>query len=72
MDGKFNTHMLLALDILGISNSTIMCFEYISESDYAVLTRDFEDLVDDKVLEAVKNATVASVAAEAASVPVIV
>ncbi|KAL7532267.1 hypothetical protein ACHAWF_004066, partial [Thalassiosira exigua] len=27
------------------------------ESDYAVITRDFEDHVDDKVLEAVKNAS---------------
>ena len=31
-----------------------------SESDYAVITRDFEDHVDDKVLEAVKNAVTAS------------
>lgn len=27
-----------------------------SESDYAVLTREFEDHVDEKVLEAVRNA----------------
>lgn len=31
-----------------------------SESDYAVITRDFEDHVDDKVLEAVKNAATAT------------
>lgn len=37
------------------------------ESDYAILTRDFEDHVDDKVLEAVKNATVADAASAAAS-----
>jgi len=37
------------------------------ESDYAVLTRDFEEHVDDKVLEAVKNATAAAVAASAAA-----
>mmetsp|Transcript_4968 Transcript_4968/g.9233 ORF Transcript_4968/g.9233 Transcript_4968/m.9233 type:complete len:353 (+) Transcript_4968:88-1146(+) len=36
------------------------------ESDYAVLTRDFEEHVDDKVLEAVKNATAAAAAASAA------
>jgi L-ascorbate metabolism protein UlaG (beta-lactamase superfamily) len=28
-----------------------------SESDYAVITREFEDHVDDKVLEAVRSAT---------------
>jgi len=37
------------------------------ESDYAVLTRDFEEHVDDKVLEAVKNATAATAAATAAA-----
>lgn len=31
-----------------------------SESDYALLTREFEDMVDDKVLEAVKNASEAA------------
>ena len=36
-----------------------------SESDYAVLTRDFEEYVDDKVLEAVKNATAKNAAAAA-------
>ncbi len=35
----------------------------LSESDYAILTREFEDLVDDKILEAVRAAT------EAAAVP---
>ena len=41
-----------------------------SESDYAVITRDFEDHVDDKVLEAVKNASSAVVAtATIASTP---
>ena len=28
-----------------------------SESDYAMLTREFEDHVDDKLLEAVRNAS---------------
>lgn len=32
------------------------------ESDYAALTRDFEDNVDEKVLEAVRNATAAAAA----------
>ncbi len=34
-----------------------------------MLTRDFEDLVDDKVLEAVKNATATAVAAAAPPIP---
>ena len=37
------------------------------ESDYSALTRDFEDNVDEKVLEAVRNATAAATAAEAAA-----
>jgi len=37
------------------------------ESDYAVLTRDFEDHVDDKVLEAVKNAVATAAAAATSS-----
>ena len=37
-----------------------------SESDYAVLTRDFEDHVDDKVLEAVRNAAAQQTAAATA------
>ena len=36
------------------------------ESDYAALTRDFEDNVDEKVLEAVRNATAAAAAATTA------
>lgn len=32
----------------------------LSESDYAILTREFEDLVDDKILEAVRAATEAA------------
>ena len=34
-----------------------------SESDYAAITREFEDHADEKVLEAVKNATAAALAA---------
>ena len=44
-----------------------------SESDYAVITRDFEDHVDDKVLEAVKNSAVvatATIASTPATAPV--
>lgn len=37
------------------------------ESDYAILTREFEDLVDDKILEAVRAATEAAAAAVTAS-----
>jgi len=37
------------------------------ESDYAALTRDFEDNVDEKVLEAVRNASAAAAAAAAAA-----
>lgn len=37
------------------------------ESDYAMLTRNFEEYVDDKVLEAVKNATAAAVTVAAAA-----
>ena len=40
--------------------------EIYSESDYAVLTRDFEDHVDDKVLEAVRNAAAQQTAAATA------
>ena len=29
------------------------------ESDYSIVTRDFEDMVDDKILDAVKNTKVA-------------
>jgi len=36
------------------------------ESDYSALTRDFEDNVDEKVLEAVRNASAAAAAAKAA------
>ena len=36
------------------------------ESDYAALTRDFEDNVDEKVLEAVRNASATAAAAAAA------
>ena len=42
---------------------------YCSESDFAVITRDFEDYVDDKVLEAVKKATVAAATAAPAGTP---
>mmetsp|Transcript_16374 Transcript_16374/g.24764 ORF Transcript_16374/g.24764 Transcript_16374/m.24764 type:complete len:363 (-) Transcript_16374:95-1183(-) len=37
------------------------------ESDYSALTRDFEDNVDEKVLEAVRNAAAAAAAAKAAA-----
>eukprot|EP00986_Skeletonema_menzelii_P019266 scaffold27390_cov154-Skeletonema_menzelii.AAC.2 len=37
------------------------------ESDYSALTRDFEDNVDEKVLEAVRNATAAAAEATAAT-----
>ena len=30
------------------------------ESDYSIVTRDFEDMVDDKILDAVKNTKVAT------------
>jgi len=41
------------------------------ESDYAVITRDFEDYVDDKVLEAVKNASKNATSAETATAGVV-
>jgi hypothetical protein len=37
------------------------------ESDYAILTREFEDLVDDKILEAVRAATEAAATTVTAS-----
>ena len=33
------------------------------ESDYAILTREFEDYVDEKILEVVRNASGGAVAA---------
>ena len=41
-----------------------------SESDYAVITREFEDHVDDKVLEAVRSATSADAGVSAADATV--
>lgn len=54
-----------------MSTSRSPTFLEYSESDYAVITREFEDHVDDKVLEAVRSAAsadaVGSVAATTAA-----
>jgi hypothetical protein len=50
----FACYRRILIDITFHSLSTSW-LEY-SESDYAVITREFEDHVDDKILEAVKSA----------------
>ena len=52
-------------DILTKAFNTIRAV--FSESDYAIITREFEDLVDDKILEAVRTATEAAASTAAAS-----
>ena len=65
MDGMF-LYALLSLPFPQFLTCIQIMMGIYSESDYAVLTRDFEDHVDDKVLEAVRNAAAQQTAAATA------
>ena len=52
----FLHNMNIYVDIDFIHFHLLMFIKH-SESDYAVITREFEDHVDDKVLEAMRSAT---------------
>ena len=59
MSTKFKSRIFKLFDDIHILTKTlnaIIC-DLFSESDYAIITREFEDLVDDKILEAVRAAT---------------
>ena len=71
MDGTFLMFLLVESACIYILFLILLCHWCdwaCSESDYAVLTRDFEEHVDDKVLEAVKNATAVAATAAASTV----